>query len=79
MRGVSIVELLGVTLGVFTAMLSYATFFMAYTHGYKIIVDINRYGEATVELFVMMFCLPFILYSWISAVRGFLRDEIRRH
>ena len=57
--------LLGYSLALAMAAVFLCIFFVAYAGGYKAVVDVNRYGEATLEFFLAVFCIPFMVYGYV--------------
>jgi len=68
--------ILGYTLALSMAFVLMYTFFVAYFNGYRVVVNVNRYGEAMLEFFLVFFSLPFILYGYILAWLGGDRERI---
>jgi len=67
--------LLGYGLSFAMAIVLMFTFFKAYFGDYKIIVNINLWGEATLEFVLICCCLPFIVYGFVLLMVSYIKNE----
>ena len=45
------------------------TFFIAYFNGYEVLVKINDYGEAHIEMVVFLLLIPCMIYAYIESAK----------
>lgn len=61
-------------LGGATCTLLY-TFLIAYFNGYSVIININNYGEAHIELVLFIFLLPFMVYVLFNSIDNLIKVQ----
>jgi len=62
----------GYGLSLAMAMVLILTFLKAYFGDYKIMVNINLYGEAVLEFVLICCCLPFIIYGFVLSLLSYI-------
>ena len=69
------VIVLATAINALLAMILWTTFLFAYINGGYIVVTINEYGEANVELFMACIIIPITLLGSYVSCKYFIKDE----
>jgi len=66
--------IMAILLACYTTLL--IMFIYAYTHGMQVLITINEYGEAQIEILILVFSFPLVLkyvVEMVQSTRGLVR------